>query len=50
MVKLKPLPYDYEDLEPVICREALIEHHQKHHKGYVDKLNDALKETPSTLR
>lgn len=49
MVKLKPLPYDYEDLEPAIGKEALIEHHQKHHKGYVDKLNDALKPYPQLL-
>ena len=49
MVKLKPLPYDYEDFSPVIGKEALIEHHQKHHKGYVDKLNEALKPYPELL-
>lgn len=49
MIKLKPLPYDYEDLEPIISKEAMIEHHLKHHQGYVDKLNDTLKEHPSLL-
>ena len=27
----------------------MIEHHLKHHQGYVDKLNDTLKEHPSLL-
>ena len=40
MDELKLLLYDYEDLELIISKEALIEHHLKHHQGYVDKLND----------
>lgn len=49
MMKLKPLPYDYEDLEPIISKEAMIEHHLKHHQGYVDKFNQTLKSYPSLL-
>ncbi|OPX43210.1 superoxide dismutase [Ruminiclostridium hungatei] len=39
--KLPPLPYTYSALEPVISREALTIHHDKHHKAYVDGLNKA---------
>lgn len=39
---LPPLPYPSSALEPVISREALELHHDKHHKAYVDKLNEAL--------
>jgi len=41
---LPPLPYPSSALEPVISREALELHHEKHHKAYVDKLNQALEE------
>ncbi len=44
MFTLPPLPYPNSALEPVISRESLELHHGKHHKGYVDKLNDALRE------
>jgi superoxide dismutase, Fe-Mn family len=40
---LPPLPYDYKDLEPHIDEETMRIHHGKHHKGYVDGLNGALK-------
>jgi len=39
---LPDLPYDYGDLEPVISREIMELHHQKHHNAYVTKLNEAL--------
>ncbi len=39
---LPPLPYPYNALEPVISKETLMLHHDKHHKAYVDKTNDAL--------
>lgn len=42
MYKLMELPYPYNDLEPDIDREIVIIHHDKHHKSYVDKLNDFL--------
>src|SRR5262245_66675790 len=39
---LPPLPYPYEALEPVISRETLQLHHDKHHKKYVDTMNQLL--------
>lgn len=39
------LPYPLEALEPHISRETLEYHHGKHYKGYVDKLNAAIKGT-----
>jgi len=40
--QLPDLPYDLNALEPVISKEALEIHYTKHHKAYVDKLNEAL--------
>ncbi len=40
---LPALPYDYAALEPHIDKMTMEIHHGKHHKAYVDKLNDALK-------
>lgn len=39
---LPKLPYDYTALEPYISRETLEYHHDKHHKAYVDKLNELI--------
>ena len=39
---LPPLPYAYDALEPHIDKETLMIHHDKHHAGYVKKLNAAL--------
>ena len=39
---LAPLPYPYEALEPVISRETLQLHHDKHHRKYVDTMNELL--------
>lgn len=39
---LSPLPYDYDALEPVISRETLQFHHDKHQRSYVDRLNQLL--------
>lgn len=33
------LPYDYDALEPHMSAETLSYHYDKHHRGYVDKLN-----------
>ncbi len=44
--QLPPLRYPLEGLEPVISRETLALHHGKHHKTYVDKLNEALAKHP----
>lgn len=38
--ELSPLPYALDALAPHISRETLEFHHGKHHRAYVDKLND----------
>ncbi len=43
---LPDLPYAYDALEPVISREIMELHHDKHHAGYVKNLNDALDKFP----
>jgi Fe-Mn family superoxide dismutase len=45
--KLPPLPYGYDALEPSIDAETMHLHHDKHHAGYVKKLNEALAKEPS---
>jgi superoxide dismutase, Fe-Mn family len=40
--ELPPLPYAEDALEPVISRETLGLHHGKHHKKYVDTMNELL--------
>ena len=40
--ELPPLPYDYDALEPTIDKETMHFHHDKHHKAYTDKLNEAV--------
>lgn len=43
--KLPDLPYAKDALAPHMSEQTLNFHHGKHHKGYVDKLNDAVKGT-----
>lgn len=43
--ELSELPYAYDALEPVIDKATMEFHHDKHHNGYVTKLNDAVKGT-----
>ncbi len=45
--KLPPLGYDYDALEPFIDAQTMKLHHDKHHAGYVSKLNLALAKTPA---
>ena len=45
MFTLPPLPYSEGALEPVISANTLRFHHGKHHKAYVDKLNELVKGT-----
>ncbi len=46
MFKLPNLPYDYNALEPRVDEETMKVHHDKHHKGYTDKLNSAIEKHP----
>jgi Fe-Mn family superoxide dismutase len=43
--ELPPLPYALDALEPVISKETLEYHYGKHHKAYVDKLNELIRDT-----
>ena len=43
---LPDLPYPHSALEPHIDETTMRLHHDKHHKAYVDKLNDALAKEP----
>jgi Fe-Mn family superoxide dismutase len=40
--ELPKLPYKYTALEPFIDRKTMKIHHDNHHQGYVDKLNQAI--------
>ncbi len=40
--ELPELPYDYSALDPVISKNTLEFHHDKHHAGYVTKFNTAV--------
>ncbi len=40
--QLPQLPYELDALEPVISKEIMNLHYNKHHKAYVDNLNKAL--------
>ena len=42
MFTLEDLPYEYNALEPHIDEQTMRLHHDKHHAGYVNKLNAAL--------
>ncbi|HLL17235.1 MAG TPA: Fe-Mn family superoxide dismutase [Rubrivivax sp.] len=42
---LPPLPYAIDSLAPHYSKETLEYHHGKHHKAYVDKLNELQKGT-----
>ena len=42
-IELPPLPYAQDALAPVISAETLSFHYGKHHKAYVDNLNNLVK-------
>jgi Fe-Mn family superoxide dismutase len=44
-IELPPFPYEKNALEPHISAETLEYHYEKHHKGYVTKLNKAIEGT-----
>ncbi len=39
------LPYKYDALEPLIDKKTIEIHYEGHHKGYQDKLNEAIGDT-----
>jgi Fe-Mn family superoxide dismutase len=43
---LPPLPYAHDALAPVISKETLELHHGKHHRKYVDTMNELLAKQP----
>lgn len=43
--KLVDLPYAPDAFEPFLSKETLFYHHQKHHAGYVNNLNNLIKGT-----
>lgn len=43
--ELTKLPYEKDALAPHIGAETVETHYEKHHRGYVDKLNDAVEST-----
>ena len=45
MIELENLPYSKDLLKPTLSVETLDFHYDKHHKGYVDKLNQLIKGT-----
>lgn len=42
---LPPLPFGKEDLSPIISAETIEYHYEKHHAGYVNNLNNLIKNT-----
>jgi Fe-Mn family superoxide dismutase len=44
--ELPSLPYPFEALEPHISRRTMEFHYDKHHRGYVSKLNELVRGTP----
>jgi Fe-Mn family superoxide dismutase len=45
-IQFPPLPYESNSLEPSISKKTLEFHHGKHHKKYVEKLNELIKNSP----
>ncbi|MEM8614414.1 MAG: superoxide dismutase, partial [Cyanobacteria bacterium P01_H01_bin.105] len=43
---LPPLPYDYDALDDYIDAQTMTVHHDRHHAGYVRKLNGAIANHP----
>src|SRR6266496_3875966 len=44
-ISLPPLPYPEDALAPMISARTLSFHHGKHHKAYVDKVNELIQGT-----
>src|SRR5258706_13470069 len=48
--ELPPLPYPKDALEPHLGAETLEYHYEKHHRGYLKKLQQAIANTPLASR
>lgn len=48
--ELPNLPYETDALEPIISKKIMELHWGKHHKAYVDKLNEAITELDTALK
>ncbi|MCC6849271.1 MAG: superoxide dismutase [Deltaproteobacteria bacterium] len=48
--ELPPLPYAKNALEPFMSRETIDYHYEKHHRGYLTKLQAAIAGTPDEAR
>lgn len=46
---LPPLPFEYKDLEPIISRDIMEIHHQKHHNTYVVNYNNTLEKLQTAV-
>ena len=46
---LPELPYEYSALEPVISRDIMTLHHQKHHAAYVTNYNATLEKLQAAI-
>ncbi|WKZ26093.1 MAG: superoxide dismutase [bacterium] len=46
MYKLPELNFSFDQFEPFIDTKTMEIHYTKHHQGYVDKLNETLKDYP----
>jgi Fe-Mn family superoxide dismutase len=44
--KLPDLPFSRNALEPLISKETIDFHYDKHHRGYLNQLNSLIKNTP----
>jgi superoxide dismutase, Fe-Mn family len=49
-ISLPPLPYPEDALAPVVSARTLTFHHGKHHKAYVDKVNELVQGTEFEAR
>lgn len=50
MIELPPLPYANNALEPYISENTVSFHYEKHHRGYCNKLNELIQNTPDAER
>jgi len=48
--ELPELDYEFNSMEPHIDTETMKLHYTKHHQGYVDKLNEGLKDYPNLMK